>query len=269
MSSRTPNINLEKPSSDENYSISVFNGNSDTIDTEMALRVKTADIINNLTSTATNKPLSAAQGKKLQDEKVAISSIVNNLTSTATNAPLSAAQGKALSDTIANFRNPSTGFVKTITQDLNTLKEAGMYYAQNCQNTPEGNGYIVVIPVSTSYVSHEFINYAGTRYQRVCNNGTWGAWQKLVTEDMLATKVTYSRVNISGSDKPTAIKAYLLTVPVGAIAVCAFWNGLSASYIWGNRFNENFVNAIVVDINGNAEYVYNYAMVIGMSADSK
>lgn len=77
MSSRTPNINLVKPSSDENYSVSVFNSNSDTIDTEMATRVKTADIVNNLTSTATNKPLSAAQGKALSDTKANIYQIAN------------------------------------------------------------------------------------------------------------------------------------------------------------------------------------------------
>lgn len=78
MSTRTPNLNLEKPGSDENYSISVFNSNADTIDTEVALRVKTADIINNLTSTATNKPLSAAQGKALSDTKANKTEVVPN-----------------------------------------------------------------------------------------------------------------------------------------------------------------------------------------------
>lgn len=103
MSTQTPNIGLTKPSSDENYSVSVWNGNSDTLDTEIALRVKTSDIQNSLTSTATNKPLSAAQGKALNDAKVNVSDIQNNLTSTATNKPLSAAQGKSLSDTIVDF----------------------------------------------------------------------------------------------------------------------------------------------------------------------
>lgn len=69
MSSRTTNLNLVKPSSDENVSLPVINGNYDTLDTEVAARVKTADIQNNLTSTATNKPLSAAQGKALSDTK--------------------------------------------------------------------------------------------------------------------------------------------------------------------------------------------------------
>lgn len=57
-----------------------------------------SDIINVLTSDATNKVLSAAQGKALKaliDAKV-IPEIVNALTSDETNKALSAAQGKAL-----------------------------------------------------------------------------------------------------------------------------------------------------------------------------
>ena len=55
-----------------------------------------ADVVDDLTSTATNVPLSANQGKILDEGKINYSDIVNNLTSTATDAPLSAAQGKAL-----------------------------------------------------------------------------------------------------------------------------------------------------------------------------
>lgn len=56
------------------------------------------DVRNTLTSTETNKALSAAMGKKLQDEKLAKSDVVNNLTTTDTSKALSAAQGKALND---------------------------------------------------------------------------------------------------------------------------------------------------------------------------
>lgn len=58
------------------------------------------DIRNTLTSTETNRALSAAMGKKLQDEKLAKSDVVNNLTTTDTSKALSAAQGKALYDRI-------------------------------------------------------------------------------------------------------------------------------------------------------------------------
>lgn len=60
-------------------------------------------VLNNLNSTDTGSALSAAQGKVLNDNKVAISSIVNNLNSTATNQPLSAAQGKILNDYLSRF----------------------------------------------------------------------------------------------------------------------------------------------------------------------
>ena len=82
-------------------------------------KLNISDIVDNLTSTATNKPLSAKQGKSLKDlisslytkaqidslliQKLNISDIVDNLTSTDTNKPLSAKQGKTLFDTFANY----------------------------------------------------------------------------------------------------------------------------------------------------------------------
>ena len=54
------------------------------------------DIRNTLTSTETNKALSAAMGKKLQDEKLSKTDVVNNLTTTDTTKALSAAQGEVL-----------------------------------------------------------------------------------------------------------------------------------------------------------------------------
>lgn len=59
------------------------------------------DIRNTLTSTETNKALSAAMGKKLQDEKLSKTDVVNNLTTTDTSKALSVAQGKALNDKIS------------------------------------------------------------------------------------------------------------------------------------------------------------------------
>lgn len=60
--------------------------------------ISEGSIVNVLTSTSSNKPLSAAMGKKLQDEKLAKTDVVNNLTTTDTSKALSAAQGKALND---------------------------------------------------------------------------------------------------------------------------------------------------------------------------
>lgn len=63
--------------------------------------ISEGSIINVLTSTSSNKPLSAAMGKKLQDEKLAKTDVMNNLTTTDTSKALSAAQGKALNDKIS------------------------------------------------------------------------------------------------------------------------------------------------------------------------
>lgn len=60
--------------------------------------LREADVANSLTLTSTTTPLSAAMGKKLQDEKLAKSDVVNNLTTTDTSKALSAAQGKVLND---------------------------------------------------------------------------------------------------------------------------------------------------------------------------
>lgn len=63
--------------------------------------LREADVANSLTLTSTTTPLSAAMGKKLQDEKLAKSDVVNNLTTTDTSKALSAAQGKALNDKLS------------------------------------------------------------------------------------------------------------------------------------------------------------------------
>lgn len=56
---------------------------------------------NTLTSTSASEALSAAMGKKLQDEKLSKTDVVNNLTTIDTSKALSAAQGKALNDKIS------------------------------------------------------------------------------------------------------------------------------------------------------------------------
>jgi hypothetical protein len=69
----------------------------------------TGDVVNNLNSTATDKPLAAAQGKALNDaiaqstaDVIRTGDVVNNLTSTDPTKALAAPQGKALYDIITN-----------------------------------------------------------------------------------------------------------------------------------------------------------------------
>lgn len=67
------------------------------------------DVVDSLTSTATDKPLSANQGKVLNDK---IPTVDNSLTSTSTKHALSAYQGKVLNDKIktVSSENKSTNF---------------------------------------------------------------------------------------------------------------------------------------------------------------
>ena len=69
-----------------------------------------ADIINNLTSTDTDKALSAAQGKALEDSKFDSADLVTSLTSTSDVLPLAASQGKILQDgKVPNARTITAG----------------------------------------------------------------------------------------------------------------------------------------------------------------
>jgi len=80
------------------------------------------EIVNNLTSTASNNPLSANMGKKLNDEKLAKTDVVNSLSDSSTNKALSAAQGKALND---RLNSNAIGFIFSGTQnstDNDTIK---------------------------------------------------------------------------------------------------------------------------------------------------
>lgn len=89
------------------------------------------------------------------------SDIINNLTSTATDQPLSAAQGKALNDTIAiqySYANTVTGIVKTGNYISNYAfigKAGGMkllyLYIQLTQDTPATGQYVEVATLSNDY----------------------------------------------------------------------------------------------------------------------
>lgn len=90
-------------------------------------------IADNLTTDVATKALSAKQGKKLNDEKVAIASIVNDLTTGGAAVPLSAGQGKVLGERVAANQADSTeASYPTVTEFnalLAKLKTAGLMVA--------------------------------------------------------------------------------------------------------------------------------------------
>lgn len=84
--------------------------------------ISEGSIINVLTSTSSNKPLSAAMGKKLQDEKLAKTDVVNNLTTTDTTKALSAAQGEVLNSKFKYNYIPINFSAINNTSDSATIK---------------------------------------------------------------------------------------------------------------------------------------------------
>lgn len=84
--------------------------------------VRVTDVNNTLTNSSTDKPLSAAMGKKLNDEKLAKTDVVNNFTTNDTTKPLSAAKGKELYDTITSNRVTINFDTAENTTDNNTIK---------------------------------------------------------------------------------------------------------------------------------------------------
>lgn len=117
------------------------------------------DIRNTLTSTETNKALSAAMGKKLQDEKLSKTDVVNNLTTTDTSKALSAAQGKALNDRINGLGSPyKVKGTKTNISDVLSLTDAKVGDVWNVTNEftlggkkyPAGTNVVCVTATSSS-----------------------------------------------------------------------------------------------------------------------
>lgn len=134
--------------------------------------ISEGSIINVLTSTSSNKPLSAAMGKKLQDEKLAKTDVVNNLTTTDTSKALSAAQGKALNDKF-NGNKININFSATSNSTDNaTIKGymgnidgatlvSKLTYGANLVDSSSEDWVITLQEVSATKVSFTGIRFAG------------------------------------------------------------------------------------------------------------
>lgn len=134
--------------------------------------VRAADVNNTLTSSSTDKPLSAAMGKKLQDEKLAKTDVVNNLTTTDTSKALSAAQGKALNDKFnGNKININFSATSNSTNDATIKGYMGgidgvtlvnkLTYGANLVDSSSDDWVITLQEVSATKVSFTGIRFAG------------------------------------------------------------------------------------------------------------
>ena len=134
--------------------------------------ISEGSIINVLTSTSSNKPLSAAMGKKLQDEKLAKTDVVDNLTTTDTSKALSAAQGKVLNDKF-NGNKININFSATSNSTDNATIKGYMgnidgitlvrklTYGANLVDSSSEDWVITLQEVSNTKVSFTGIRFAG------------------------------------------------------------------------------------------------------------
>ena len=138
--------------------------------------LREADVANSLTLTSTTAPLSAAMGKKLQDEKLDKSAVVNNLTTTDTSKALSAAQGKALNDKIdgrfngnkininfsATSNSTDNATIKGYMGNLDgTSLVNKLTYGANLVDSSSDDWVITLQEVSATKVSFTGIRFAG------------------------------------------------------------------------------------------------------------
>ena len=138
--------------------------------------ISEGSIINVLTSTSSNKPLSAAMGKKLQDEKLAKEDVVDNLTTDEASKALSAAQGKALNDKFnskfngnkininfsATSNSTDNATIKGYMGDIDgTTLVNKLTYGANLVDRSSDDWVITLQEVSNTKVSFTGIRFAG------------------------------------------------------------------------------------------------------------
>lgn len=134
--------------------------------------LRETDVVNSLTLTSTTAPLSAAMGKKLNDEKLAKTDVVNNLTTTDTSKALSAAQGKALNDKFNGNKININFSVTSNSTDNATIKGymgnidgatlvSKLTYGANLVDSSSDDWVITLQEVSATKVSFTGIRFAG------------------------------------------------------------------------------------------------------------
>ena len=131
-----------------------------------------SNINNTLTSSSIDEPLSAAQGKKLNNEKLAKTDVVNNLTTADTSKALSAAQGKALNDKFngnkininfsATSNSTDNATIKGYMGDIDgTTLVSKLTYGANLVDSSSEDWVITLQEVSATKVSFTGIRFAG------------------------------------------------------------------------------------------------------------
>lgn len=128
------------------------------------------------------------------------SDVKNNLTSTDTDKPLSANQGRLLRDALNYFSLPE-GSARIESGSLNDLTNTGFYYSTNwdTSTTPNSSqyGYCVYIKIGANKQGHQlfFALRDTSMWMRYNYNGTWSSWENITTSKTESITLT----NVSSS----------------------------------------------------------------------
>ena len=209
---------------------------TDDMNTELAKKandnevVKVSDIITDTTGASNNNVLSASVTVTELDKKVNKTDIVDNLTSTDIDKPLSAKQGKALDDKKLN----KTDFDKIIIINAegvnikdfileNCTDENKTYYItarSSCTDIPKVNAnyFMTVEKVGSFTIKVTAKELAGNNNEYVCtyriDNVKWTNWEKVCTTSVADVELTTKGVSLinnataSGSAQYSIINGY-------------------------------------------------------------
>lgn len=173
--------------------------------------ISEGSIINVLTSTSSNKPLSAAMGKKLQDEKLAKTDVVNNLTTTDTTKALSAAQGEVLNSKF-KYNYISINFsAANNTSDSATIKR--------CMGNIDGNVLVTKLTSGATLIDSSSEDWVITP-QEVSNTKVSFTGIRFAGSNLYSKNIS---VTISGSNYTN------MTVTQGSRVVPAINNTLTST----------------------------------------
>lgn len=128
--------------------------------------------------------VSFGQWRKILQE----SDVVNNLTNTSTDKPLSANQGRLLREALNYFSLPE-GSARVVSGSLNDLDKTGFYYSTNwdTSTTPNNSQYGYCVYIKSNYINQGYQLFfqlsEPKMWIRNNYNGTWSAWAKVTTTE--------------------------------------------------------------------------------------
>ena len=158
-------------------------------------KVNKTDIVDNLTSTDTDKPLSANQGKVLKDEvdlKANDSDVVKK-TDISTSIDSASTDDEIPTSKAVETRILKRETIKNV--DLNTFVDEGKYYIDSgCTNSPVDGGYLNIMRCNDDYVCQICARYniaaSNNTYIRTRVDGKWGTWKKVCTTSVVDVPLT-------------------------------------------------------------------------------